>query len=312
MNKCSIGIDVSKDTLDCASTDNRVSQFSNDEPGIKQLIAWLSLCKLDRIVLEATGRYHQLCVSLLTQQGLPVVVVNPRQVRDYARATGVLAKTDGVDAKVLADFGDKLQPVIRPLKDEQTQILEAQLLRRRQLVEMLTAEKNRLHAAPAAIHAPIERHIDYLKSELGDTDKTLDALIKESEVSARKMQVITSIKGLGRITAINLLANLPELGELSHKKISALVGVCPFSRDSGRYRGKRMIWGGRAEVRSGIYMAALVASRHNPVIKHFYTRLLERGKPKKVALVACMRKLLVILNAMVRDDQCWNENHMAV
>ena len=308
MNKFSLGIDVSKDSLDCATTSNITHQFKNNENGIQELIKWAQGFSLNRIVLEATGRYHNLCASLLTQAGLPVVIANPRQVRDYAKAIGVLAKTDSVDAMVLADFGEKLSPIIRPLKDKQAQILEAQLLRRRQLIEMLTAEKNRLHAAPSAIHEPIKRHIEYLKSELDDTDKTLNTLIKQSKVSTRKLEVITSIKGLGRVTAINLLANLPELGKLSHKKISALVGVCPYSRDSGTYRGKRMIWGGRAEVRNGIYMAALVASRHNPTIKSFYNGLLERGKPKKVALVACMRKLLVILNAMVRDDKCWNED----
>ncbi len=215
------------------------------------------------------------------------------------------AKTDKVDAKVLADFGEKLQPQVRPLKEEQEQLLEAQLLRRRQVIDMITAESNRLKVAPESIKKGVKKHIDYLKAELDDTDKTLDSLIAESEVCRNKLSVITSLKGLGRVTAINLLANLPELGELSHKKISALVGVCPFSRDSGSYRGKRMIWGGRAQVRQGIYMAALVASRHNPTIKAFYENLLEKGKPKKVALVACMRKMLVILNAMVRDNRSW-------
>lgn len=306
-----VGIDVSKDKLDCATVEGEVRQFTNNEDGITELTTWLLTPEtpVERIILEATGRYHSLCASLLAKAGLPVVVVNPRQARDFAKAMGVFAKTDAVDAQMLAEFGERLKPAIKPLKDEDCQLLEAHLLRRRQLIEMITAEGNRLKSAPAAIHRPIQKHIHYLKSELKDSDKDLDDLIKRSDVFLRKMDVITRLKGLGRVSAINLLANLPELGKLSHKKISALVGVCPYSRDSGGYRGKRMIWGGRAEVRKGIYMAALVASRHNPLIKAFYTRLVEAGKPKKVALVACMRKLLVILNAMVRDNRCWDENH---
>lgn len=312
MNKCSIGIDVSKACLDCATTTGASQQFSNDEKGIISLIDWLHTFNSERIVLEATGRYHQLCTSLLKQANLPVVVANPRQVRDYARAIGCLAKTDQVDAAVLADFGKRLQPPIYHLKDKQTQLLEAQLLRRRQLVDMLTAEKNRLSVAPEAIKDTIQRHIDYLNDELDDSHKQLDNLIQESPVNRRKFEVMTSMKGLGKVTAINLLANLPELGALHHKQLSALVGVCPFSRDSGQYRGKRMIWGGRKDVRNSLYMAALVASRHNPLIKAFYQKLLAKGKPKKVALVACMRKLVVILNAMVKNDQCWQDNYSKV
>lgn len=311
MSKICIGIDVSKDRLDCHTTDSNSQQFNNNESDIKQLISWLNgLNKIDRIVLEATGRYHCVCANLLAQEGLPVVIANPRQVRDFAKAMGVLAKTDKVDAKVLADFGEKLQPEVRSFKEEQEQLLEAQLLRRRQIIDMITAESNRLKVAPDSIKSGVKKHIDYLKNELDDTDKTLDGLITESEVCSKKLSVITSFKGLGRVTGINLLANLPELGRLSHKKISALVGVCPFSRESGRYRGKRMIWGGRAQVRQGIYMAALVASRHNPVIKAFYEKLIEKGKPKKVALVACMRKMLIIVNAMVRDNRTWEPDFL--
>ena len=306
MSKICIGIDVSKNNLDCYTTNNLSEQFENNELGIDALIKWLKKIKsIDRIVLEATGRYHTLCAHLLAEKGLPVVVTNPRQVRDFAKATGVLAKTDKVDAKVLANFGEKLQPDIRSLKADQEQQLEAQLLRRRQLIDMMTAESNRLKVASDAVKIGIQKHLDYLKNELDDTDKHLDSLIMQSQVSKEKFEVITSLKGLGRVTALNLLANLPELGKLSHKKISALVGVCPFSRESGNYRGRRMIWGGRAQVRQGIYMAALVASRHNLLIKKFYEGLLEKGKPKKVALVACMRKMLVILNAMVRDNCHW-------
>jgi transposase len=307
MSKISIGIDVSKAQLDCDTTDNNRQVFENDEAGILKLIAWVKHFEnVDRIVLEATGNYHSLCANLLAKACLPVVIVNPRQVRAFAKALGVLAKTDKVDAKVLAEFGQKLQPQIRPLKAEQEQLLEAQLLRRRQIVDMITAESNRHKMAPDAIKIGIQSHIDYLKKEMDGIDKTLDNLIAESEVCSNKLSIMTSFKGLGRVTGMNLLANLPELGKLDHKKISALVGVCPYSRDSGNYRGKRIIWGGRAQVRQAIYMAALVASRHNVLIKNFYERLLAKGKPKKVALVACMRKMLVILNAMVRDKRQWD------
>lgn len=304
-----IGIDVSKDRLDCATTDSRSRQFKNTVEGITELLDWIQALdqKIERIILEATGRYHSLCSSLLVQSGLPVVVVNPRQARDFAKALGVLAKTDAVDAQILATFGEKLQPPLRSLKDEETQCLEAHLLRRRQIIGMITAESNRLKAAPTSIHGHIQKHLDFLHSELNDIDNDLDKLIKSSDLFMRKMDVITSIKGMGRVTAISLLANLPELGQLSHKKISALVGVCPYSRDSGNHRGKRMIWGGRADVRKALYMAALVASRHNPMITAFYAHLLEARKPKKIALVACMRKLLVMLNAMVRDNKSWND-----
>ena len=312
MSKICIGIDVSKKELDCHASNNLNRQFKNSESGIQDVIDWTNEFEsIDRIILEATGVYHSLCAGLLAREGLPVVVVNPRQVRDFAKATGILAKTDKLDAQVLAAFGEKLQPDIRPLKAEHEQVLTDQLLRRRQIIDMITAESNRLQVASDAIKTGIKKHLDYLKSELNDTDKHLDTLISESEVSKEKFEVITSLKGLGRVTALNLLANLPELGKLSHKKISALVGVCPFSRESGNYRGKRMIWGGRAQVRQGIYMAALVASRHNPLIKKFYNNLLERGKPKKVALVACMRKMLVILNAMVRDNCRWQSPEVA-
>ncbi|MFK8067639.1 MAG: IS110 family transposase [Gammaproteobacteria bacterium] len=304
-----MGIDVSKERLDCATTQGQNNQFENTLEGIAQLMDWIQTLdqSIERIVLEATGCYHSLCSGLLAQSGLPVVVINPRQARDFAKALGVLAKTDAVDAQVLAAFGEKLKPPLRALKDEETQRLEAHLLRRRQIIGMITAENNRLEAAPTSIHMHIQKHLDFLQSELKDIDNDLDKLIKASDLFMRKMDVITSIKGMGRVTAINLLANLPELGQLSHKKSSALVGVCPYSRDSGHYRGKRMIWGGRADVRKALYMAALVASRHNPVITAFYNHLLAAGKPKKVALVACMRKLLVMLNAMIRDDKPWNQ-----
>lgn len=307
--RVNIGIDVSKDRLDCATTKGRNHQFENTSEGVTQLINWIQELdeKIERVVLEATGRYHSLCSGLLAQSGLPVVVINPRQARDFAKALGILAKTDAVDAQVLAAFGEKLQPPLRALKDKETQRLEAHLLRRRQIIGMITAEDNRLKAAPTSIHVHIQKHLDFLQYELNGIDNDLDKLIKSSDLFIRKMDVITSIKGMGRVTAINLLANLPELGKLSHKKISALVGVCPYSRDSGNHRGKRMIWGGRADVRKALYMAALVASRHNPMIKAFYHHLLDAGKPKKVALVACMRKLLVMLNAMIRDNKPCNE-----
>jgi len=303
----SIGIDVSKRLLDCSTALDEAKQFSNDITGVEQLIEWLHQLSITptRVVLEATGRYHSLCASLLSQAGLPVIIANPRQVRDFAKAMGILAKTDKLDAKVIALFGERIQPKVLPLKEDQALLLEAHLLRRRQLLDMIGSETNRLSVAPKVIEKTISAHITYLKKQLVEVDDDLDKLISESPLMAKKFDILTSMTGMGRVTALNLLGNLPELGCVEHKKLSALVGLCPYSRDSGLMRGKRMIFGGRASVRKAIYMAALVASRHNEVIRAFYQRLVEKGKPKKVALVACMRKMLLILNAMIKDMKIW-------
>lgn len=257
------------------------------------------------IVLEATGGYEREVVATLVAAGLRAVVVNPRQVRAFAKATGQLAKTDRIDADVLALFAERVQPAWRPLADDATTDLAAVLLRRRQLSDMLTAEKNRLGLARRAVRASLKKHIAYLERELRITESDLREQIEASAVWRVNDEVMQSAPGVGAVTSQTLLAELPELGRLGHKQMNALVGVAPMAAESGTSRGKRAITGGRARVRQVLYMATLVATRHNPVIRQFYMRLVAAGKPKKVALVACMRKLLTILNAMVRDQKPW-------
>jgi len=242
---------------------------------------------------------------VLAAAGVPVVVVNPRQVRDFAKATGRLAKTDALDAQTLAHFAEVMRPALRPLPDEQTQALAAILARRRQLVEMLTAEKNRLSAASKPVRKSLRTHIAWLERALSHTDSDLAHAIRESPVWREKEELLRSTPGVGPVMTTTLLANLPELGTLTGKQIAALAGVAPLNRDSGTMRGKRMVWGGRAQVRAVLYMAALVAARFNPIIRAFYQRLCAAGKAKKVALTACMRKLLIILNAMLKHRIPW-------
>jgi transposase len=233
-------------------------------------------------------------------------MVNPRQVRDFARATGRLAKTDRLDAQVLAHFATAVRPTPYLLPDAQTQELTALLTRRHQVVEMLTAEKNRLRTARESVHRRVQDHIRWLEQELADLDDDLEHTLRESPLWREKDNLLRGVPGIGRVVSITLLADLPELGTLSRHQIAALVGVAPLNRDSGRFRGKRMVWGGRARVRAALYMAALTASQHNPIIKAFYHRLCGAGKARKVALTACMRKLLIILNSMVKHQQTWN------
>ncbi len=236
-------------------------------------------------------------------------MVNPRQVRDFARATGRLAKTDRLDAQVLAHFAEAVRPDPHKLPDAQSQELTALLTRRHQVIEMLTAEKNRLGAArSASVRQRVREHIRWLEQELGNLDKDLDHTLRQSPLWRERDNLLRSVPGIGRVVSITLLADLPELGTLSRHQIAALVGVAPLNRDSGRFRGKRMVWGGRARVRAALYMAALTASRYNPIIKAFYHRLCEAGKARKVALTACMRKLLIILNSMVKHRQTWNSD----
>lgn len=302
----SIGIDVSKATLDVATTGQETGAFENSETGIATLLEWIIPRHPQRVVLEATGGWHQHAVAQLALSSLPVVVVNPRQVRAFARAMGILAKTDRVDAKVLAAFAERIAPEIRPLKDEATQALNDLMQRRRQVLEMISMESNRLSTMGKPIQRLIRSNLEWLRKQLDEIDGELDQFIRQSPLWAHKLDLLTSFKGVGRVLAMTLLAQLPELGTITPKQASALVGVCPYNRDSGTWRGRRMISGGRASVRSALYMAALVSSRHNPVIAAFYQRLLSAGKPKKVALVACMRKLLVILNAMLKQDAYWD------
>ena len=302
-----VGIDVAKAGMDIAVRPTDESwAISNDEAGIRRLVSRLKTLEPDLVLLEASGGLELPIVAALAVEELPVVVVNPRQVRDFARATGKLAKTDTLDAAVLAHFGEAVRPPVRPLRDAESQLLSSLVARRHQLVTMLVSEKNRLSTATTvAVRPSIEAHIDWLEWELNDLDGNLQQLIRRSPVWREKDDLLRTVPGVGEQVSLTLLAYLPELGTLGHRQISALVGVAPFNRDSGTMRGKRTVWGGRARVRASLYMGALTASRWNPVIRDFYQRLLAAGKPKKVALTACMRKLLVILNSILRHRSPW-------
>lgn len=306
-----VGIDVAEATLDVQvrPSEDRWT-VANDDAGIRTLVEQLRAVAPTQVVLEATGGYELAVVSALAAAALPVVVVNPRQVRDFAKATGRLAKTDRLDAAVLARFAEQVQPEARVLATADQQELDALLTRRRQLIEMLTAEKNRLGQVFVRGGKPVKKslkaHIAFLERELRMTDSDLGALVRESPVWRERDDLLQSAPGVGPVLSRTLLAALPELGRLDRKAIAALVGVAPMNRDSGLMRGKRMIFGGRAPVRAALYMGALTATRCNPVIRAFYQRLVAAGKPKKVALTACMRKLLIILNAMVRQGAPWS------
>jgi transposase len=302
-----VGIDVSKATLDIASSDGQIWSCSNQEQNFKELIERLGREPVSLIVLEASGGYEGAVVAHLHEAGLPVFVVNPKQVRAFAKALGRLAKSDRIDAQVLAQFAQKIQPELRPLKDEHTQALDALLARRRQVLAMLVAERQRLQVAAVNVRTDIREHIHFLVKRLKDTDRALDELVRETPLWREREELFKPVKGVGTQLLLSLCAGLPELGQLNRKKIAALVGVAPYNCDSGTLRGQRHCWGGRADVRSALYMAALSATRFNPVIATFYKRLLKAGKAKKVALTACMRKLLTILNAMARDCSAWNE-----
>ncbi|MFC1990005.1 IS110 family transposase [Chloroflexota bacterium] len=301
-----VGVDVAKNSLDLAvSNVEEVRQFTNDHEGITNAVQYIAGLKPSGVILEATGHLEMPLAAALQADRLPVAVINPRQVRDFARATGTLAKTDTIDARMLALFGIRVQPEIRPLPDEKTREMRNLLTRRRQLIEMLTAEHNRLSQSGDDIHPSIEIHIKWLEEALNDINNDLDRRIRLSPSWLEKDNLLKSVPGVGNVVSSSLLIELPELGMLNRRKIAALVGVAPFNRDSGTMRGRRTVWGGRAKLRAVLYMAALVASRRNPIIAAFYQRLLEAGKAKKVALVACMRKLLIILNAMIRTMTAW-------
>lgn len=301
-----IGIDVAKAQLEFASRPaGEIGTAANDERGIGELVARCQALTPTLIVCEATGGYEAALVAALATAGLPLVVVNPRQVRDFAKATGQLAKTDAIDAQILALFAERVRPTPRALPDEAAQALDAMLTRRRQLVEMLTAERNRLLVARDPVRRDLQQHIRFLERCLREADDDLHTAVKASPLWRVKDDLLQSVPGVGRVVSLTLLAELPELGRLSHKEIAALVGVAPLNRDSGTLRGKRLVYGGRASVRAALFMAALVASKCNPVIRAFYQRLRAAGKPAKVALTACMRKLLIILNAMARSGTPW-------
>lgn len=301
-----VGIDVSKETLDVFVRPSAESgRYANDVNGIAELVGFLKSKRVELCVLEATGGYEMEAVIALAGSKVPVAVVNPRQVRQFGQASGKLAKTDALDAQVIAHFGEAIRPAVRPVADEASLDIAAHVTRRAQLVEMLTAERNRMTLARPSLRHEIAEHIKWLKSKLDETDKELKTLIRQSPIWREKDDLLQSVKGVGTQMSAMLLARLPELGKLNRKQIASLVGVAPFNRDSGTLRGKRTIWGGRADVRKVLYMAALVATRHNPILKAFYQRLVNAGKPKKVALTATMRKLLCILNAMVKANRHW-------
>lgn len=309
-----IGIDVSSQTLEVASTAQaKTWQASNDVQGIESLCSRLSALRPALVVLEATGGYEFEAACALQAVGLAVAMVNPRAARDFARAMGALAKTDALDAHMLAAFAQVLhqhpqrERFVKPLADAQLQQLQALVLRRRQIVQMFTGERQRLRISHAAARPSIERVIEFLKQELGDSDTEVAAHVQHHH--AQLAQALTSVPGIGAASVAVLLAELPELGQLDRRRVAALVGVAPLNRDSGQMRGQRSIWGGRAEVRRTLYMATLTAVRYNPVLKPYYERLLAVGKRKKVALVACMRKLLTMLNAIAKHGSTWDPNH---
>ena len=306
-----VGMDVSKATLDICVSDGETWQVANDDRAMQELCARMAALEPALVVLEATGGYELRAAGALAAAHVPVAVVNPRQVRSYARSMGQLAKTDRIDARILARFAAAVRPEPRPLPDAETMALDALITRRRQLVAMSAAEQTRLETAAPITRKQIKLHIGWLRRELAKIDEDIDGMVKRSPLWRAKDDLLQSVPGIGETTSRTLLALLPELGTLNRKQIAALVGVAPFNRDSGTLRGRRRIWGGRARVRTALYMAAFVGRRWNPTLKAFYDRLRDAGKPAKVAMVACMHKLLTVINAMVRDGRAWNTGHVA-
>lgn len=302
-----VGIDVSKAHLDVAvHGEPEIRRVGNEEEEIHDLVKELARLSPALVVVEATGGFEMPVAAALAAAGVPVVIANPRQTRDFARSTGQLSKTDAIDARGLALFAARVRPAVRELPSEEAQALDALVARRRQIIGMITQEKNRLGFALQPVQKGIRKHIVWLERQLADVDHDLDDRIRKSPVWAAKSDLLQSVPGVGPNLSRTLIAELPELGTLTHKQIAALVGVAPRARDSGQFRGKRMIWGGRAPVRSALYLSVWSAARWNPVICRFYDRLRSQGKPPKVAQVACMRKLITILNAMVRDGRSWD------
>ena len=307
MEQTFIGIDVSKDRLDVHVRPSEASfAVARDGKGLADLVERLRPIEPYLVVLEATGGFELTVAAALVAAGMPIAVVNPRQIRDFARATGQLAKTDALDAKAIALFADKVRPEPRPVLDEQARALGELIARRRQLIEMMTAERNRrAQLNSRRLIRSIDQLLAVMQKQLSDLDREVGDRIRGTPAWRERDELLRSVPGIGDIVARTLIADLPELGRLDRKQIAALVGVAPLNRDSGKMRGRRTTWGGRAKIRSALYMAALVASRHNPVLATFYQRLLRAGKVKKLALTAVMRKLLTILNAMVRDNRQW-------
>ncbi|HDC92521.1 MAG TPA: IS110 family transposase [Candidatus Acetothermia bacterium] len=309
MDKSFVGIDVSRDRLEVYVRPLGDRWWvPNTTQGRAVLVERLAALAPELVVLESTGGLERAVARTLQEAGIPTAVVNPRQIRDFAKATGRLAKTDALDAEVLARFAEVIRPEARPLADEGTAQLRELVVRRQQLIKMATAERNRLKRASPKMKLRIRRHLEWLEEEIARLDGEIEGMKLKREEWANRDRLLRSVPGVGPVLSATLIGCLPELGELRGEENAALVGVAPFNRDSGRWRGKRGIWGGRATVRAVLYMAAVAATRWNPVIREFYLRLIEAGKPVKVALVACMRKLIVILNAIVRDGRPWRYN----
>ena len=301
-----VGIDVCQKYLDVyVRPIGNLFQVTNNEVGIGKLVQTLSQIKPELIVVEATGGMEIDVAVKLTGAGLAVAIINPRQARDFAKATGTLAKTDAIDAEVLAHFADAIRPQVRQISDESSRQLEDLVARRRQISDMITAEKNRRRGKTNSVQADIKEHIEWLEKRLQEIESQISLALANNQDWQQKLKLLTSVPGVGEVVAVTLISSLPELGTLSHKSISYLVGVAPLNKDSGKFRGQRRIWGGRAKIRCVLYMAALVAIRFNPPIKVFYERLIQKGKLKKVAITACMHKLLIFLNAMMRSNQTW-------
>lgn len=299
-----VGVDVSKGFLDVAFSHKpkERQRFVNDATGIQALCAQLRELSVRLVVMEATGNFQKLALATMLDGGLPAVAINPRQARDFAKALGFLEKTDRVDAGVLMTFAERARPSVRPMPSPETQALGELLGRRRQIIEMLVSEKNRRQQAQTSrVRKDIQEHVDWLKKRLRDTDAELQEQVEQSDAWNSQVELLDSLPGVGRVTALTLLTALPELGTLNRKQIAKLVGVAPLCRDSGKHNGQRTTWGGRRAVRAVLYMATLSAIRFNDTLKAFYVRLVSAGKAKKVAIVACMHKLLTILNAMMRD-----------
>jgi transposase len=302
-----IGIDVAKDFMEVVVHEGKEHwNYANSEPGLAKLVTKMKRLSPCLIVLEATGGYEITVAAELQSNGFPVAVVNPRHIRDFAKSVGILAKTDILDARVIARFAATVQPAPRVLPAEETRKLSAIMMRRRQVIAILTGEKNRLHKADTAVKDRIQVHVTWLEQELDDINKELKQKVHDNPEWKDKDEIIQSVPGVGPNLSITLLADFPELGTLNRKQTAALGGVAPFNRDSGTLRGRRSIWGGRDIVRTATYMSAFVAVRCNPLLKSFYNRLIVAGKPRKVALVACMRKLLCILNAMIKNRTTWD------
>jgi transposase len=305
MTELFVGIDVSKDRLDVACGGDLEFGVSNDEAGHTALVARLLELGPALVVMEATGGLERAVALRLTLSGLALRIINARQVRHFAKAAGYLAKTDALDARVLRAFAERMRPEPRELASEQAQELQALTARRRQLIEMLTMERNRLRTAHVRVRRDLRESIRALERRLARTDDEIGRTLRTCGIWRDKVELLESVPGVGQCTAVSLLASLPELGRLNRRQISALAGVAPFNRDSGHWHGQRHIYGGRAPARRALYMAALVGARHNPVLRPYYQRLRAAGKPAKVALTACMRKLLIILNSMLKQQRSW-------